>query len=84
MTVQCHMTICAVSCSVHCGIQVPNSNMYTIQLLLHVVVCYCVRCVYVTDFFTVRVEPFVPGHVPLSRLCAGPYIPVASRYTDSQ
>ena len=58
--------------------------MYTIQLLLHVVVCYCVRCVYVTDFFTVRVEPFVSGHVPLSRLCAGPYIPVASRNTDSQ
>ena len=81
MTVQCHMTICAVYCSVHCGIQVPNKNMYTIQLLLHVVVCYCVRCLYVTDFFTVRLEP---GHVPLSRLCAGPYIPVASRYTGSQ
>ena len=46
--------------------------MYTIQLLLHVVVCYCVRCVYVTNLFTVGVEPFVPGHVPLSRLCAGP------------
>ena len=42
--------------------------MYTIQLLLHVVVCYCVRCVYVTDFFTVRLEPFVPGQVSLSRL----------------
>ena len=56
--------------------------MYTIQLLLHVVVCYCVRCVHVTDFFTIRVESFVPGHVSLSRLCAGPYIPVASRNTD--
>ena len=56
--------------------------MYTIQLLLHVVVCYCVRCLYVTDFYTVRVESFVPEHVPLSRLCAGPYIPVASRTQD--
>ena len=47
-------------------------------------VLLCEMCVYVADFFTVRVQPFVPGHVPLSRLCTGPYIPVASRYTDSQ
>ena len=78
MTVQCRMAVCLVSCNVQ------SSNMYRIRLLLHVVVCYCARCVYVTAFFTVRVEPFVPGHVALSRLCAGPYIPVVSRYKDSQ
>ena len=49
-----------------------------------VATCGCVLLCEMCDFFRVRVEPFVPGHVPLSRLCAGPYIPVASRNTDSQ
>ena len=52
---------------------------YTTEACTGGCVLLCEMCVYVADFFTVRVQLFVPGHVPLSRLCTGPYIPVASR-----